>query len=104
MGGLWGFKNYLHKYPIKKKIEIWLRKLNRDFKRMDDMKFLDRYIYEQFKDSMISHDDYFNYPDSIKFPCEKKLGYYEFCGEVFDENDNKETYDRDFKIFTDLVK
>lgn len=103
MGGLWGFKNYKCRTPIKFRIFNWLRKLKRDFARMDDMKFLDRYIYERFHDRMISHDDYFNFPDSVPFPIPRiPKHYYDFCGEIYDENDNKQNYERDFKILESI--
>jgi len=98
LGGMWGYKNYMDRIDILKPMDNFLKKRNYNFKRMDDMKFLDS-IYDSLEGKSMEHDDFFNYKYSQKFPDDSyKNDYYHFVGEIFDEHDNNPNMDRDKKL------
>ena len=41
LGGMWGYKNYKERLNIELMMHTFLKKRNYNFKRMDDMLFLD---------------------------------------------------------------
>ena len=102
LGGMWGYKNYMKKYPVKKKILNFINKKTYKFKRMDDMKFLDG-IYDSLDGFSLEHDQYFKYKYSQPIPDSHKNGYYNYIGEIFDENDNPPNKERDTILFTKLL-
>ena len=99
LGGMWGYKNYQKKFPINKLMEKFLKKRKYQFKRMDDMKFLDL-IYDKLNGNSIEHDQFFKYKYSQPFPDDSyKNDYYHFVGEIFDEHDNNPNKIRNKELF-----
>lgn len=107
LGGMWGHKCYIHRLPIEDMIYGFLKQRNFEFKRMDDMTFLNNiydYYYDYGKKHMIlEHDQFFNYPYSIPFPTNEyniyEKNYYKYIGEIYDKNDNAVSKDRDVELF-----
>ncbi len=105
LGGMWGYRNDIKRYSVTNKIHRFLGQYNYNFKRMDDMRFLDS-VYEYFfhQKQVKEHDGFFNMPgDSGPFPDigEDTSGYYPFVGEIFDAFDNKPNYERNSKLMVD---
>lgn len=82
LGGTWGLKNDF-KFNMKEKIDEYLKD-KKFFTYGDDQRFLIK-LHKQYLNSMICHDDFFDYPNNRPFPIERNN--YEFVGQVFDEND-----------------
>jgi hypothetical protein len=83
LGGTWGLKND-YKFNMKEKIDEYL-KGKKIFIYGDDQRFLIK-LHKMYMDSMICHDDFFDYPNNFPFPKQREK--LEFVGQVFDENDN----------------
>ena len=99
LGGMWGYKNYLQRLNILGPLDKFLKKKNYNFKRMDDMKFLDL-IYDMLKGKSLEHDQFFNYPYSIPFPDNSyQKDYYLYVGEIYDEHNNPPNKERDRQLF-----
>ena len=83
LGGMWGVKKRV--LPnMKSDIDEFLKG---EYKNIDQ-EFLAKVIYPLIKDNSIEHDEFFNYSDSkLLFPS--KRWNKEFVGDVFDENDNR---------------
>ena len=83
-------------FGLKGKIILGIEQLLESFEKYNqehynyDQLFLANYIYKEFKDDSLIHDEIFS---NKKFPSEREN--WEFVGEVFDENDtrNKEHQD-----------
>ena len=99
LGGMWGYKNYKQKLDVIKPMHMFLKQKNYNFKRMDDMKFLDL-IYDFLKGKSLEHDQFFKYKYSQPFPDDSyKNDYYRFVGEIFDEHDNNPNKKRNTELF-----
>ena len=107
LGGMWGHKSYMQRLPLESMIKGFLSQRNYEFKRMDDMKFLDE-IYDYYnkyrgKNHILEHDQFFKYPHSKPFPTNEyeseKGNYYHYVGEIFDKDDNPVTKKRDVDLF-----
>lgn len=95
LGGMWGYKNYQERIHINSKIDSFLKERNYKFKRMDDMTFLDS-IYDSLDGKSLEHDEFFKYKYSQPFPTnEYNNDYYNYIGEIFDENNNCPNKERD---------
>lgn len=98
LGGMWGFKNS-YNINFQNMLDNFLKKKNYKFKRMDDMKFLDQ-LYDKMKGNIIGHDHFFKFHESKDYPNFKfNNEYYEYIGEIFDENNNKPNLNRDKELF-----
>ena len=99
LGGMWGYKNYIKILNVSNKINNFLNKKNYNFKRMDDMIFLNS-IYDSIDcNDIMEHDEFFNFKNSRPFPDDSyKNDYYHFVGEIFDENNNCPNKVRDIKL------
>ncbi len=99
LGGMWGFKNNKADIDFSNMLDNFLKKRGYKFKRMDDMYFLDS-VYDKMKDNILGHDHFFKFPENKDFPnYEFKNKYYEYVGEIFDENNNKPNLKRDQDLF-----
>lgn len=100
LGGMWGYQNHLERFNPNELINKFLEQRKYKFKRMDDMLFLDN-IYDLFekKNQTLEHDQFFKFKNSIKFPDDSyQNDYYNYVGEVFDENNNCPQKERDTKL------
>ena len=95
LGGMWGFKNYLDR-------EIKISNLidtNKPFEKMDDIYFLEKQIYPNYVLKSMIHDQYYLYePHSIKFDNYNIGEYYNFIGEMFNFNNERQYLERDKDI------
>lgn len=82
LGGTWGVKNDF-RFNMSELIYDYLKD-KKKFNYGDDQRFLIK-IHKTYMDSMICHDNFFDYPNNFKFP--QKREKLEFVGQVFDEND-----------------
>jgi hypothetical protein len=82
LGGTWGMKND-HKFNMSEMINTYLKDKNL-FNYGDDQRFLIK-IHKAYMDSMICHDDFFDFPNNYPFPSDRNN--FEFVGQVFNEND-----------------
>lgn len=82
LGGTWGMKND-HRINMSESINTHLKD-KKKFNYGDDQRFLIK-IHRMYMDSMICHDDFFDYPNNFPYP--QKREKLEFVGQVFDEND-----------------
>jgi len=87
LGGMWGCRNgILRELEVSKMIEKW----NSYNRKGIDQEFLQQLVYPIIKGKSMEHCD-FNHlyfgGNLSKFPTERKN--YEFVGEIFDENDNR---------------
>jgi hypothetical protein len=82
LGGTWGVKND-HKFNMSEMINTYLKDKNL-FNYGDDQRFLIK-IHKAYMDSMICHDDFFDFPNNYPFPSDRND--FEFVGQVFNEND-----------------
>jgi len=99
LGGMWGYRNDLQRLDITKFMDDFLKKRNYQFKRMDDMLFLDL-IYDILNTKTLEHDQFFNYKYSQKFPDNSyQNDYYKYVGEIYDENDIPINKKRDTELF-----
>lgn len=108
LGGMWGFKNFKksgglnNKYDLKFKemLDDFLKQKNYIFKRMEDMYFMDQVynIFEQ-NDCVLAHDNFFIISKYTRgFPNHKEFikdNYYNYVGEIFDENNKPANITRD---------
>jgi hypothetical protein len=87
LGGMWGCRNgILRELEISKMIEKW----NSYNRKGIDQEFLQQIVYPIIKGKSMEHCDFNHlyFGDILnKFPTERKN--YEFVGEIFDENDNR---------------
>lgn len=86
LGGMWGCRNGLmRKINLTEKIKQWGKYERKGI----DQEFLGQVIYPLVKKTAIEHSEFgLNYGGETKpFPIERKD--YEFVGDVFDENDNR---------------
>jgi hypothetical protein len=87
LGGMWGCRNGILR---KLEISIMIEKWNQYQRKGIDQEFLQQLVYPNIKDKSMEHCD-FNHlyfgGKLNKFPTERKN--YEFVGEIFDENDNR---------------
>lgn len=83
LGGTWGIKND-YRFNMRQLIDEYL-KIKNEFIYGDDQRFLIK-IHKKYMDSMICHDDFFDYPNNFPFPT--KRNDFEFVGQVFDENES----------------
>ena len=86
LGGMWGCRNGLmRKVNLNDKITQWGKYERKGI----DQDFLGEVIYPIIKDNCIEHSEFgITYGGDIKpFPTERKN--YEFVGDVFDENNNR---------------
>lgn len=107
LGGMWGCKNYADTdriYRMEWLIDYFLLKRNYEFKRMDDMTFLNQ-IYDIYADNgaVMEHDSFFRhrFANAMPFPsqCSVDNGYYHYVGEIYDEYGNNPFQARDRKLF-----
>ena len=99
LGGMWGYKNYMDRIDILKPMDNFLKKRNYNFKRMDDMIFLE-IIYDKLYGKILEHDEFFNYEFSQPFPDDSyQNDYYHYIGETFDEHNNNPYKQRDTNLF-----
>ena len=82
LGGTWGIKND-YRFNISEMIDYYLRD-KKFFTYGDDQRFLIK-MHKTYMDSMICHDDFFDFPNNLPFPSERKD--FEFIGQVFNENE-----------------
>jgi len=86
LGGMWGCRNGLmKKINLTEKINQWGKYERKGI----DQEFLGQVIYPLVKNTTMEHSEFgLNYGGETKpFPTERKD--YEFVGDVFDENDNR---------------
>ena len=104
LGGMWGINIDKCKLNMKTNIHEFIKKLNRPFKRMDDMVFLDLFFKDLFKYSLIHDNYYYNrYPYSIPFPdYNKSTDYYHYIGEYYDQYDKNQYYERDLNLINNF--
>tara|TARA_Y100000389_G_C17460760_1_gene521476 strand:- start:845 stop:1579 length:735 start_codon:yes stop_codon:yes gene_type:complete len=104
LGGMWGIKSYKIDIEIEKSILQFLKQINRPFKRMDDMIFLDLLTRNLIQYS-ICHDNYYTskYKNSVKFPdyCGSNE-YYHYIGEYYDQWEKNQYYERDLKLIKEF--
>ena len=90
LGGMWGFNCKKGRPNFNEICHKFLKSRNYGFKRMDDMYFLDN-IYDYYKSNneVLEHDAYnYNGEKGKMFPDETDVSnYYNYVGEIFDEND-----------------
>ena len=56
--------------------------------------------YTNCIDVIICHDHFFKFPENKEYPNFKfNNKYYEYIGEIFDENNNKPNLNRDKELF-----
>ena len=69
LGGMWGIKLNTLDTKMETSIRHFLKKVNRPFRRMDDMVFLDL-LTKNLMEYSICHDNYYTdkYKNSVKFP------------------------------------
>ena len=95
--GMWGCKEGFIK-DIKGQIESYMKQ-KESFDRSIDQCFLRDVIYPQARESLFSHDEYFNYESfSTHIKRDRKLDNFAFIGEPFDEDDNQISNHRDMII------
>lgn len=82
LGGTWGVKNDF-RFNMSELIYGYLKD-KKKFNYGDDQRFLIK-IHKTYMDSMICHDNFFDFPFNMPFPSERNN--FEFVGQVFDEND-----------------
>lgn len=111
LGGMWGYKNYKensilnNKYRLKfnEMLNNFLKSKKFNFKRMEDMYFMDQVydILEQHN-CVLAHDNFFKISkNTLRFPNHEnfiKDNYYHYVGEIFDENNNPTNIARDKKL------
>ena len=98
LGGMWGYRNNLQQLDIMKILHRFLKSKNYNFKRMDDMKFLDT-IYNKLEGKTLEHDQFFKYKYSIPFPDNSyQLDYYSYVGEIYDEYNIPPNKKRDINL------
>jgi len=103
LGGMWGFKNKLN-INFQNMLDNFLKNKNYKFKRMDDMIFLDQ-LYDKMKGNILGHDHFFKFSENKEYPNFKFTNeYYEYIGEIFDENDKKPNLNRDKHLFKNYKK
>lgn len=87
LGGMWGFNSNKGRPNFNEICNKFLKRRNYTFKRMDDMLFLDNiYDYYSLKNEVHENDSYYN---NKSFPDNTDIDkYYNYVGEIFDENDN----------------
>jgi hypothetical protein len=95
LGGMWGFKNYLDRdVKISNLINC-----NQKFKKMDDIYFLEKQIYPNYAISSVIHDQYYKVEaHSQKFDNFEIGEYYNFIGEMFNHNNERQYLKRDQDI------
>ena len=64
---MWGYKNYLQKMEINEPMNKFLQDRNYNFKRMDDMIFLEQ-LYDKMQGNILGHDHFFKFPENKDFP------------------------------------
>lgn len=105
LGGMWGFNCKMGRYNFPKSINSFLKIRNYNFKRMDDMLFLDSLFDECLnKNTVFQHDTFFKkkWGDSVSFPkCIYDIdeSFYRYVGEIFDENHIGVNELRDTELF-----
>jgi hypothetical protein len=105
LGGMWGFNCKMGRYNFPKSINSFLKIRNYNFKRMDDMLFLDSLFDDCLnKNSVFQHDTFFKkkWGDSVSFPkCIYDIdqSFYRYVGEIFDEYTNAVNEVRDKELF-----
>lgn len=70
MGGMWGFRNDIVRFPIEKKLREWITTVKPQFSKMDDMDFI-AILYSEFFHNCVVHDDWKRCPLSIQFPTHR---------------------------------
>ena len=113
LGGMWGFKNYLEpqniRTEIKREMNRFIHKKKFQFKRMDDMKFLEL-LYNKYVTKALVHDEFFNFSNKNRknfpqiesctgLPYGKSGKYYHFVGEIYDENNQNPYHQRDIDLY-----
>ena len=88
-------------------IENWLKNKDKSlFNRGSDCDFLFEEIYNKYLENndIIAHDSYHiqNFPYSFPFPT--KLDNYNFVGEIFDENDNRQEHYQDWINKKEIIR
>ena len=105
LGGLWGYKNNLKQQILTDfdmRLHNFLFKRNYKFTRMDDMTFLDEIFDVIQPNNILAHDNFFNINANSKtfFDYEYTKGsYYNYMGEIFDENNIPISKERDIELF-----
>lgn len=83
LGGMWGCRN-----GILKNIDDLINNYKKGDYWQIDQEFLKDVVYNNIKNDVFVHDEFFKYNENAKnFPT-KRINY-EFVGDVFDENDNR---------------
>lgn len=87
LGGMWGCRNGLmRKINLSEKINQWGKYERKGI----DQDFLGQVIYPLVKDNSFEHSEFgLNYGGETK-PFSTERNNYEFVGDVFDENDNRD--------------
>ena len=84
------------------RLHNFLFKRNYKFTRMDDMTFLDEIFDVIQPNNILAHDNFFNINANSKtfFDYEYTKGsYYNYMGEIFDENNIPISKERDIELF-----
>ena len=105
LGGMWGIKLKTLDIKMETSIRHFLKKVNRPFRRMDDMVFLDL-LTKNLMEYSICHDNYYTdkYKNSIKFPDYNGSNeYYHYIGEYYDQWEKNPYYERDLKLINDFT-
>ena len=103
LGGMWGIKVKDTKLNIRHNIGIFLKMLNRPFKRMDDMNFLE-ILVKKIPDELLCHDNYYyhKYYNSVPFPDYNRSNeYYHYIGEYYDQYEGNPYYERDLRAISE---
>ena len=105
LGGMWGFKNNSVKFDMELAIHNFLKLKNYNFKRMDDMNFLNL-LYDSMKTHILEHDTFYQHIyKSQDFPNKTNLGkYYNYVGEIYNAKNVPELKKRDTDIFENYKK
>lgn len=104
LGGMWGIKLETLDIKMERSIKHFLKKINRPFRRMDDMVFLDL-LTKNLMEYSLGHDNYYNdkFPNSIPFPdYNRENEYYHYIGEYYDQWEKNPYYERDLKLINEF--
>ena len=85
-GGMWGYKNYLNYYNINNSLKFWIYKYKKEYYFLDI--YFITFIFKNFKDRMLVHDNWLRCKNSIKFKDKREKK--EFVGLGFNIIDGKD--------------
>ena len=102
MGGMWGYKKNNHlNINFNSILDNFLTKRSYNFKRMDDMLFLDEIYYIIDDKYIMTHDNYFKKNKDVKPIKSFNNDTTHFIGEIYDQYNKPIYWDRDKNLIKD---